>query len=174
MCACGANTGQAALFGGLGVAQRSLRFQRAHTSLAKEPQRRMSSVILLHCGHQSRSAASHHLSRTLVTDGHHRRTLFPHNHKHVASTRICLAGMIFVPPGYSLGADMFALDEVKGGSSWGASTFAGGDNSREVSEKERKYALHQVGTAGEAAGRGQGLCVVAVETGAKRPARQAS
>lgn len=59
-----------------------------------------------------------------------------------------------MPPGYSLGADMFALDEVKGGSPWGASTFAGGDNSREVSEKERKYALHQVGTAGEAAGWG--------------------
>lgn len=38
MCACVANTGQAAPFGGLGVAQRSLRFQRAHTSLAKEPQ----------------------------------------------------------------------------------------------------------------------------------------
>lgn len=62
-------------------------------------------------------------------------------------TCLCLAGMIFVPPGYSLGADMFNLDEVKGGSPWGASTFAGGDNSRKVSETELKYAQHQVGEA---------------------------
>lgn len=60
-----------------------------------------------------------------------------------AVTQFTHHGMIFVPPGYSLGADMFGLDEVKGGSPWGASTFAGGDNSRKVSEAELMYALHQ-------------------------------
>jgi hypothetical protein len=34
--------------------------------------------------------------------------------------------MIFVPPGYSFGADMYKMDEVKAGSSWGAATYAGG------------------------------------------------
>lgn len=44
-------------------------------------------------------------------------------------------GMTFVPLGYRSTA-MFNMDEIHGGSPWGAGTFAGGDGSRQPSELE--------------------------------------
>lgn len=63
-----------------------------------------------------------------------------------------LAGMIFVPPGYSFGADMFSLEAVKAGSPWGAATFAGADGSRQPTEVELQYAKHQASVGALAAG----------------------
>lgn len=60
-----------------------------------------------------------------------------------AVTQFAHHGMIFVPPGYSGGAEMFQLAEVAGGSPWGAGTFAGGDGSRQPSERELALAEHQ-------------------------------
>jgi len=52
-------------------------------------------------------------------------------------------GMIFVPVGYTYGSPMFNLGEVRGGSPWGAGTFAGADGSRQPSEAELGFAKHQ-------------------------------
>lgn len=52
--------------------------------------------------------------------------------------------MIYVPPGYGFGAPMYGLDEVRGGSAWGAGTFAAGDGSRWPSKTELEYAEYQV------------------------------
>lgn len=59
-----------------------------------------------------------------------------------AITQLVHHGMIFVPIGYTFGAGMFAMDEVKGGSPYGAGTYAG-DGSRTPSELELKQANHQ-------------------------------
>jgi multimeric flavodoxin WrbA len=53
-------------------------------------------------------------------------------------------GMIYVPPGYSFGAPMFDIETVRGGSAWGAGTFAGADGSRKVTDVELEQAKHQV------------------------------
>lgn len=53
-------------------------------------------------------------------------------------------GMIYVPPGYGFGAPMYGMDEVRGGSAWGAGTFAGGDGSRWPSKTELDFAEYQV------------------------------
>lgn len=53
-------------------------------------------------------------------------------------------GMVYVPPGYGLGAPMYGLDEVRGGSGWGAGTFAAGDGSRQPSKVELDFAEYQV------------------------------
>ncbi len=58
-------------------------------------------------------------------------------------TQIAHHGMIFVPTGYSMGAELFGLDEVRGGSPYGAGTFAGADGSHQPSETELKFAEHQ-------------------------------
>lgn len=50
--------------------------------------------------------------------------------------------MIFVPIGYTFGGGMFEMGEVKGGSPYGAGTFAG-DGSRQPSELELGQAFHQ-------------------------------
>lgn len=50
---------------------------------------------------------------------------------------------MMVLAGYSYGAGMFGVDEVHGGSPWGAGTFAGADGSRQPSEYELKFAEHQ-------------------------------
>lgn len=50
--------------------------------------------------------------------------------------------MIFVPIGYTFGAGMFEMEKVKGGSPYGAGTFAG-DGSRFPSEIELEQAFHQ-------------------------------
>ena len=52
-------------------------------------------------------------------------------------------GMIYVPTGYSFGAEMFSNEEVHGGSPYGAGTYTGADGSRQPSEYELKYAVHQ-------------------------------
>jgi len=53
-------------------------------------------------------------------------------------------GIIFVPLGYApaFGPPM-DLSEVRGGSAWGAGTFAGGDGSRQPSKKELELAETQ-------------------------------
>lgn len=50
--------------------------------------------------------------------------------------------MIFVPVGYTFGAGMFEMEQIKGGSPYGAGTFAG-DGSRQPSELELGQAFHQ-------------------------------
>ncbi|PRW51084.1 phospholipase carboxylesterase [Chlorella sorokiniana] len=60
-----------------------------------------------------------------------------------ALTQFTHHGMIFVPPGYSFGNEMFNTDHVKAGSPWGAGTFAGGDGSRRPTDVELAYAKHQ-------------------------------
>ena len=49
-------------------------------------------------------------------------------------------GMIYIPPGYTLGSAMFDVSEVRGGSPYGAGTFAGADGSRMPSAAELAYA----------------------------------
>ncbi|XP_062187391.1 quinone-oxidoreductase QR2-like [Phragmites australis] len=60
-----------------------------------------------------------------------------------AVTQLAHHGMLFVPVGYTLGAGMFGMDEVKGGSPYGAGTFAGADGSRMPSVAELAMAAHQ-------------------------------
>jgi len=53
-------------------------------------------------------------------------------------------GMIYVPLGYKTTFNLLAgLDEVRGGSPWGAGTFAGGDGSRQPSAQELELAEAQ-------------------------------
>jgi len=53
-------------------------------------------------------------------------------------------GLIFVPLGYKHAFPILAdLSEVRGGSPWGAGTFAGADGSRQPSEKELELATIQ-------------------------------
>jgi NAD(P)H dehydrogenase (quinone) len=53
-------------------------------------------------------------------------------------------GMIFVPIGYTAGPEaMTGLEEVRGGNPWGATTYAGGDGSRQPSAAELALAKHQ-------------------------------
>lgn len=50
-------------------------------------------------------------------------------------------GLIFVPLGYAPAFGLLTdLSEVRGGSAWGAGTFAGGDGSRQPSAKELELA----------------------------------
>ena len=50
--------------------------------------------------------------------------------------------MVFVPLGYTFGSGMFEMNEVKGGSPYGAGTYAG-DGSRQPTELELQQAFHQ-------------------------------
>lgn len=50
--------------------------------------------------------------------------------------------MIFVPIGYTGGAGMFEMNEVRGGSPYGAGTFAG-DGKRQPTKLELEVAFHQ-------------------------------
>ncbi|CAH1444473.1 unnamed protein product [Lactuca virosa] len=59
-----------------------------------------------------------------------------------AITQLVHHGMIFVPIGYTFGAGMFEMENVKGGSPYGAGTFAG-DGSRQPSQLELQQAFHQ-------------------------------
>ncbi|BBN03018.1 NAD(P)H dehydrogenase (quinone) [Marchantia polymorpha subsp. ruderalis] len=59
-----------------------------------------------------------------------------------AITQLTHHGMIFVPIGYTFGAGMFELEAVKGGSPYGAGTFAG-DGTRQPSKLEMEQAFHQ-------------------------------
>ena len=57
-------------------------------------------------------------------------------------TQLVHHGMIFVPIGYTFGAGMFEMENVKGGSPYGAGTYAG-DGSRQPTELELAQAFHQ-------------------------------
>ncbi|XP_010256587.1 PREDICTED: probable NAD(P)H dehydrogenase (quinone) FQR1-like 3 [Nelumbo nucifera] len=59
-----------------------------------------------------------------------------------AITQLAHHGMIYVPLGYTFGSGMFEMNEVKGGSSYGAGTFAG-DGSRQPTELELQQAFYQ-------------------------------
>ncbi|CAN1329029.1 Probable NAD(P)H dehydrogenase (quinone) FQR1-like 3 [Linum perenne] len=59
-----------------------------------------------------------------------------------AITQLAHHGMLFVPVGYTFGEGMFEMGEVKGGSSYGAGTFAA-DGSRQPTELELRQAFHQ-------------------------------
>ena len=50
--------------------------------------------------------------------------------------------MLFVPVGYTFGAGMFGLDELRGGSPYGAGTYAG-DGTKPPSDVELAFAQHQ-------------------------------
>eukprot|EP00891_Asterochloris_glomerata_P006879 jgi/Astpho2/6879/Aster-07878 len=65
-----------------------------------------------------------------------------------ALTHFVHHGMIYVPPGYTMpGGAQFSLDEVHGGSPWGAGTFAGADGSRQPTATELAVAEHQASPA---------------------------
>lgn len=50
-------------------------------------------------------------------------------------------GIVYVPLGYKHAFPILAdLSEVRGGSAWGAGTFAGADGSRQPSQKEIQLA----------------------------------
>ncbi|KAG5182053.1 flagellar associated protein [Tribonema minus] len=51
-------------------------------------------------------------------------------------------GMIFVPMGYTTPL-LFGMDEIRGGSPYGAGTYAGADGSRMPSQLEKDIAQHQ-------------------------------
>ncbi|KAL9269785.1 putative NAD(P)H dehydrogenase (quinone) FQR1-like 1 [Drosera capensis] len=59
-----------------------------------------------------------------------------------AITQLAHHGMIFVPIGYTFGAGMFEMEQIKGGSAYGAGTYAG-DGTRQPSELELAIAFHQ-------------------------------
>ena len=67
--------------------------------------------------------------------------------------------MIIVPVGYGLGPALFSNEEVRGGSAWGAGTFANGDGSRQASKLELDLAEYQVGNLH--------LCLFTLSTDAK-------
>jgi len=53
-------------------------------------------------------------------------------------------GIIYVPLGYrTVSAELSSLEEVHGGSPWGAGTFAGGDGSRQPTQLELTVAQKQ-------------------------------
>lgn len=58
-------------------------------------------------------------------------------------TQLSHHGMIFVPTGYTSPAEQFNMDEIIGGSAYGAGTFAGSDGSRMPSAGELNRALAQ-------------------------------
>ncbi len=62
----------------------------------------------------------------------------------ISSTWTTLAhhGMVIVPTGYGI-SEFFDISEVNGGTPYGASTIAGGDGSRQPSEKELAIARFQ-------------------------------
>ncbi|WJX60913.1 NAD(P)H dehydrogenase (quinone) [Trifolium repens] len=59
-----------------------------------------------------------------------------------AITQLAHQGMLFVPIGYTFGPGMFNMDNIRGGSPYGAGVFAG-DGTREPSETELALAEHQ-------------------------------
>lgn len=59
-----------------------------------------------------------------------------------AITQLAHHGMLFVPIGYTFGAGMFKMDEIRGGSPYGAGVYAG-DGTRKPSKVELALAEHQ-------------------------------
>lgn len=58
-------------------------------------------------------------------------------------TQLAHHGVVYVPIGYTFGADMFELDSIRGGSPYGATGVFSGDGSREPSETELALAEYQ-------------------------------
>ncbi|GAB4818619.1 hypothetical protein N2152v2_005665 [Parachlorella kessleri] len=58
-------------------------------------------------------------------------------------TQLAHHGMVIVPTGYSFGERLFGMDEVRAGTAYGASTYAGPTGARQPSELELDYAQHQ-------------------------------
>ncbi|OIV91618.1 hypothetical protein TanjilG_09030 [Lupinus angustifolius] len=58
-------------------------------------------------------------------------------------TQLVHHGLIYVPIGYTFGAGMFEMNEVKGGSPYGSGTLDGEDGLRDPSELELAQAFHQ-------------------------------
>jgi NAD(P)H dehydrogenase (quinone) len=62
-------------------------------------------------------------------------------------------GMVVVGLPYTVGEELFDISEIRGGSPYGASTLAGGDGSRQPTEKElslaRKQGAHVAAIAGK-------------------------
>ena len=52
-------------------------------------------------------------------------------------------GMVYVPLGYTFGPEYSTMDEIRGGSAYGAGSFSGSNGSRQPSELELKIAKHQ-------------------------------
>lgn len=59
-----------------------------------------------------------------------------------AITQLAHHGIIFVPLGYTFESDMFQVNEVKGGSTYGSGTYAG-DGSRQPTSIELEKAFYQ-------------------------------
>ncbi|KAG0497558.1 hypothetical protein HPP92_002249 [Vanilla planifolia] len=59
-----------------------------------------------------------------------------------AITQLAHHGMLYVPVGYTFGANMFKMEEIRAGSPYGAGVYAG-DGSRLASEVELGFAEHQ-------------------------------
>ncbi|KAK8930720.1 hypothetical protein KSP39_PZI016809 [Platanthera zijinensis] len=59
-----------------------------------------------------------------------------------AITQLAHHGMLFVPIGYTFGANMFEMEEIRGGSPYGAGVYAG-DGGRLATEVELSLAEHQ-------------------------------
>lgn len=59
-----------------------------------------------------------------------------------AITQLAHHGMLFVPLGYTFGDGMFEMEQVRGGSPYGAGTYAA-DGSRQPTEIELQLAFHQ-------------------------------
>ncbi|GAB4847106.1 hypothetical protein Ancab_026116 [Ancistrocladus abbreviatus] len=59
-----------------------------------------------------------------------------------AITQLTHHGMLFVPIGYTFGADMFTMDKTQAGSPYGAGVYAG-DGTRQASEMELAIAEYQ-------------------------------
>ncbi|KAL1541085.1 NAD(P)H dehydrogenase (quinone) [Salvia divinorum] len=59
-----------------------------------------------------------------------------------AITQLAHHGMMFVPLGYTSGGGMFEMEQVRGGSPYGAGTYAA-DGSRQPTELELQQAFHQ-------------------------------
>jgi NAD(P)H dehydrogenase (quinone) len=57
-------------------------------------------------------------------------------------TQLTHHGMVFVPIGYT-SPEMTNMNEIKGGSPYGAGSLAGNDGSRQVSAVEYSIAKHQ-------------------------------
>ncbi|KAL7124763.1 hypothetical protein ABFS83_14G070900 [Erythranthe nasuta] len=59
-----------------------------------------------------------------------------------AITQLAHHGMLYVPLGYTFGSGMYEMEQVKGGSPYGAGTYAA-DGSRQPTQLELDQAFHQ-------------------------------
>jgi NAD(P)H dehydrogenase (quinone) len=51
--------------------------------------------------------------------------------------------MVYVPIGYGFGEESATMEEIKGGSAYGAGTYSGSDNMRQPTELELRIARYQ-------------------------------